>query len=224
MKILTQDEIEAHSSHTLKGGIEGALAGFAISAVIFKVLPRRYPKFKPSTLTWSIKTALWITPPTVLTAIRAEQASNSFDATMYGSGTSSEDALDEHRRWKGLSTKDKFVEGLSTNKYKIITGAWAASLYGSWVLVNRDHIMTRAQKIVQARMYAQFITVGLLLASVGLSMYENKLHPNRQKVNEMRRWENALKVAEEEEKLEKEGRRAGFVSNEERISSKIFKS
>ena len=84
--------------------------------------------------------------------------------------------------------------------------------------------MTKAQKIVQARMYAQFITVGLLLASVGLSMYENKLHPNKQKVNEMRRWENALKVAEEEERREKEGRRTGYVSNEERISSKIFKS
>nr|CAI6710655.1 CMF_HP1_G0048280.mRNA.1.CDS.1 [Saccharomyces cerevisiae] len=63
MKILTQDEIEAHRPHTFKGGIERCPCRICNSAIIFKVLPRRYPKFKPSTLTWSIKTALWITPP-----------------------------------------------------------------------------------------------------------------------------------------------------------------
>lgn len=46
MKILTQDEIEAHRSHTLKGGIEGALAGFAISAIIFKCPTKKIPKIQ----------------------------------------------------------------------------------------------------------------------------------------------------------------------------------
>lgn len=221
MKLLTKEEIEAHRSHTLWGGVQGAAAGLAISALAFKFLPKRYPSFQPAKLTWSIKTALFITPPTLLTAICAEEASNGFDATMYSSGSSSKEAIEEHTRWKNLSTKDKFVEGLSNNKYKLITGAWAASLYGSWVLVDRDPIMTKAQKAVQARMYAQFITVALLLASVGLSMYEAKLHPDKKKLGEKRRWEKALQYAEQEER--EEARAHGFKSNEDRVNAKIFK-
>lgn len=223
MKLLTKEEIEAHRSHTLSGGIQGCVAGLAVSALMFKFLPRRYPSFNPARMTWSIKTALFITPPTLLTAICAEEASNNFDATMYSSGSSSKDAIEEHQRWKNLPLKDKLVEGLSNNKYKIITGAWAASLYGAWVLVDRDPIMTTAQKAVQARMYAQFITVALLLASVGLSMYEAKLHPDKKKQGEKRRWEKALQYAEQEEREEAEAKARGFVSNEDRVNAKIYK-
>lgn len=86
MKLLTKEEIEAHRSHTLSGGIQGCVAGLAVSALMFKFLPRRYPSFNPARMTWSIKTALFITPPTLLTAICAEEASNNFDATMYSFG------------------------------------------------------------------------------------------------------------------------------------------
>lgn len=223
MKILTAEEIEAHRYHTLSGGLKGLAAGVILSGAIFKFLPMRYPKFNPKTMTYSIKTALFITPPTFLTAICAEEASTKFDEVMYSSGAESSQALEEHKRWKNLSLKDKMVEGLSNNKYKIITGAWAASLYGSWVLVNKDPIMTKTQKAVQARMYAQFITVLLLLASMGLSMYEQKLHPNKQKINEQRRWDNLLHEAEIEEEHEKDRKRTGFATNQDRVNAKIFK-
>lgn len=223
MKILTPEEIDAHKSHTLAGGLKGALAGLIISGAIFKFAPMRYPKFNPKTMTYSIKTALFITPPTLLTAICAEEASNKFDELMYSSGPESQQALEEHKRWKNLPFKQKFVEGLSENKYKIITGLWAASLYGSWVVVNKDKIMTTTQKAVQARMYAQFITVALLLASMGLSMYEQSLNPNKQKTKEQLRWDKLLQEAEKEEKAEAERKATGFSSNQERVNAKIYK-
>lgn len=223
MKILTSEEIEAHRYHTLAGGLKGALAGLVISGAIFKFGPMRYPKFNPKAMTYSIKTALFITPPTLLTAICAEEASTKFDELMYSSGSESAQALEEHKRWKNLPLKQKVVEGLSAHKYKIITGIWAASLYGSWVLVNRDQIMTKTQKAVQARMYAQFITVILLLASMGLSMYEQSLNPNKQKQNEQRRWDKLIQEAEREEKAESERKATGFVSNQDRINAKIYK-
>lgn len=224
MKILTAEEIDAHRSHTLAGGIKGALAGLLISGAIFKFAPMRYPKFNPKAMTYSVKTALFITPPTLLTAICAEEASNKFDELMYSSGPESTQAIEEYQRWKNLPLKQKFVEGLSDHKYKIITGLWAASLYGSWVMVNRDKIMTTTQKAVQARMYAQFITVALLLASMGLSMYEQSLNPNKQKNNEQRRWDRLLEEAEKEEKAEAARKTAtGFSSNQERVNAKIYK-
>ena len=80
--------------------------------------------------------------------------------------------------------------------------------------------MTKTQKIVQARMYAQTLTVLLLLGSIGLSVYEDKLHPDAQKLERARRWERVLEQAEEEEAKAKQ---AGFRSNEDRVKAKIFK-
>ncbi|CAR27883.1 ZYRO0D08800p [Zygosaccharomyces rouxii] len=222
MKILSKEEIEAHKYHTIAGGVKGAIAGFAIAGAVWKFAPIRYPRFQPRRWPWSIKTAFWISPPTLMTAICAEEASNKFDSMMYSSGGESADALEEHRKWKEMSMKQKLVEGLSNNKYKIIVGAWAASMYGSWVVVDKDPIMTKAQKAVQARMYAQFITVGLLLASMGLSMYERKLHPNKEQVREKQRWDRLLADVEAEEKTSHDGV-AGFRDNSQRVNSKIFK-
>ncbi|EDO18785.1 hypothetical protein Kpol_1028p60 [Vanderwaltozyma polyspora DSM 70294] len=227
MKLLTAEEIEANRYHTLMGGLQGLGAGLLISAVGFKYGPKKFPKFKPSAWPWSMKTALFITPPTLLSAICAEEASNKFDEITYGSGKESKEYLEDQVRWQKLSFKEKCLEGFSNNRYKIITGAWALSMWGSWELVNRDKIMSSAQKAVQARMYAQFITVALLLGSMMLSMYENKLHPNQRQLNEKRRWEKALQQAEIDQQLHEEGteivRKTGFVSNQDRKNAKIFK-
>ncbi|CCF58678.1 hypothetical protein KAFR_0F00810 [Kazachstania africana CBS 2517] len=224
MKILTSDEIELQKYHTIKGGIVGAVGGLAVSGLMFRFLPRRYPKFNLKTMPWSVKTALFIMPPTVLTVICAEESSNKFDAMMYSSDYRSDRLLEEHKEWAQKSIKEKIISSLSNNKYKIITGIWAASLYASWEIINRDKIMTTTQKAVQARMYAQFITVVLLLASVALSQYESKLQPNKFKLLEQNRWENALKAAaEEEEEMQRQKTRSALNSNEERKKAKIFK-
>ncbi|AET37857.1 Rcf2p Ecym_2104 [Eremothecium cymbalariae DBVPG len=218
MKLLTEEEVNAHHYHTLAGGIKGALAGLAITGVIFKVLPRRFPKFQPSKMTASIRTALFISPPTLLATIVAEEASTSFDRQMYASSTSAE-ALEEYRRWQNLPLNQMVLESLMTHRYKIIVTAWATSLYGAWKYVNKDPIMTAAQKAVQARMYAQALTVMLLLGSVGLSMYDAKLHPDARQLERARRWEKALERAEEQEMQAAAGKR----SNEDRIKGKIFR-
>ncbi|CEP61141.1 Rcf2p LALA0_S02e07646g [Lachancea lanzarotensis] len=220
MKILTAEEIEAHHYHTLSGGVKGAVAGVIISGLIFKLAPLRFPAFRPAKMPWSLKTAMFITPPTLLTSICAEEASTAFEQQMYGSNATTNAAVEDHRRWKQLPWSEKLIEGVSSNKYKIIVAAWAASLYGSWKLVDRDPIMTKTQKAVQARMYAQTVTVVLLLGSIGLSMYEEKQHPDARRLEESRRWEKVLERAEEEEANAK---KAGKRTNEDRVNAKIFK-
>lgn len=222
MKILTSEEIKAHRNHTLLGGLEGCVAGLAISAIGFKFLPKRYPNFKPKTLPWSMKTAMFITPPTLLTAICAEEASNSFEEMRYSSDLLAEESKERLANWQNSTISEKLIDGLSLHKYKIIVGLWAGSLYGSWVYVNRDKIMTTSQKAVQARMYAQFITVLLLLASIGLSTYENSLHPDKKKLAEDLRWKHALQAAEQQEIEEKTRKNIKF-DNKQRVDGKIFK-
>ncbi|KAH3660573.1 hypothetical protein OGAPHI_007159 [Ogataea philodendri] len=175
-RIVSKEEIDAHSWATLTGGINGFCLGTLISVGIYALAPKHYPKlFK---LPWSIRTATAIMPPAFTTAVNAELASTKFDNEMYSSEFQQRKVLEEHRRWARLSPTEKFVESLSNSKYKIITGLWAASMVGSWMYVDRDPLLTKTQKFVQARMYAQFITVGLLLGSIGLSVYEEKHHLN----------------------------------------------
>lgn len=55
-------------------------------------------------------------------------------------------------------------EWASENRYPLLFGFWVVSMAGSWIAVNRSP-MAASQKLVQARMYAQGLTLSALLAS-----------------------------------------------------------
>lgn len=208
MKLLTQEEIDAHFYATTAGGLKGLAAGLLVTGAIFKLGARKYPNF-PKNLPWSIRTAIFITPPTVGTTIWAEEASNSFDREMYSGDYDSKKKLEEYKAWSNLPIQQKFTQGVLNHKYKIIVGAWAASMYGSWVFVDRDPIMTKAQKIVQARMYAQTLTVLLLLGGMGLTLWDEKKHPENYVKKPDDDWKKILQ--EEEARVEREKQGNGSV-------------
>ncbi|GME93912.1 unnamed protein product [Ambrosiozyma monospora] len=170
MKLVTKDEIDAHQSAVLSAGIKGFILGTAISVGIYALAPHKYPLLLK--MPWSIKTAIAVTPPAFAASVNAERGSSAFDNEMYSSEFTQKKILDEHKRWNSLTLTEKTIESVSENKYGIITGLWALSMWGSWAIANRDKLMTKSQKFYQARMYAQFITVAMLLGSIGLSVYE----------------------------------------------------
>jgi hypothetical protein len=51
------------------------------------------------------------------------------------------------------------------NRYTIVTASWLASMATALGIVSRDKYLTGAQKLVQARMYAQGLTIAVLLAT-----------------------------------------------------------
>ncbi|ANZ73391.1 BA75_00825T0 [Komagataella pastoris] len=204
MKLVTEEEINAHNTAVFWGGVKGAIIGTSVSLAIYGIAPRKFPRlFK---LPWSIRTAVAIIPPTLATAVFAEKSSTAFDEQMYSSEYTQRVVLQEHKRWNSMSLGQKVVDSLSEHKYKIITGLWALSMYGSWVFVDRDPILTKTQKFVQARMYAQFLTVGLLLGSIGLSFYEEQNavdHSSLAEKSNRDGWKVLL--AEEEQREAEEG-------------------
>jgi len=54
------------------------------------------------------------------------------------------------------------------NRYSIVFGSWVASLGIALQLVRRNRYLTGAQKLVQARVYAQGLTIAVLLASFAI--------------------------------------------------------
>lgn len=59
-------------------------------------------------------------------------------------------------------------------KYKIIGATWIASIVGSFVLVSRNPYLSGQQKIVQARVYAQGLTLAVMCASAAFEIHDQR--------------------------------------------------
>jgi len=174
MKILSEQEKQEHRNFVLLQGAKGCLIGAGIAFGLTKFMKYRYP-VGFSQMNTSIKTAMWAMPIITLGAFFADEGSLKFDEDTYRTDYFKKQAAEKLELYNKLSTQDRILHQLNENKYSIVVGAWAASLYGSWRLVNKDAYMTKAQKLVQARVYAQAFTVVLLLATILLSVHEAEL-------------------------------------------------
>ncbi|KAI5966872.1 uncharacterized protein KGF55_000281 [Candida pseudojiufengensis] len=174
MKIITEEEKNNHRSYIIKEGCKGLLIGGAISAGIFSFLkykqPARFATFSPS-----IKAAIFAMPTIALGAFYADQGSWNYDQMIHQGDYQKLEIKKQELKLQNLTTTDKIITKLNEHKYEIIVGAWGASLYGSWVIINRDKYMTTAQKLVQARVVSQFISIILLLATIGLSIRDAEI-------------------------------------------------
>lgn len=205
MKILDQEELDAHYTATAIGAAKGTATALVFCTGVFTLGVKRWPRIKK--LPTSIKAAMWVMPVAASYALGGELASQAFDQKMYQSQKLHDEMVEANKKWAALSTKGKIVTTLSENRYEILGGSWLASMWGSWLLVDRDPIMSKAQKIVQARMYAQALTIVLLLGTVYLSVYEKD--NGMGKVNKTRAdWEKVMHDAEEKGRLKMEAEEA----------------
>lgn len=174
MKILNQDERNAHIAWITAEGAKGLFYGLILSLGLYGYLKSRHT-VRFNQFNTSIKTCI-ITMPTIsMGAFFADQGSWEFDKKMHSSLHQERRMMEEYKAWEGLTRWEKTITTLNSNKYKIVFGAWLGTMWGLWALVNRNKIMTQPQKLVQARMYAQAITVVLLLGTMVLAMQESEI-------------------------------------------------
>ena len=64
-------------------------------------------------------------------------------------------------------------------RYKIVVGSWVASMFAAFAIVNRNKYLTGQQKLVQARVYAQFLTLGVLVASAAFEIADSRSQEGR---------------------------------------------
>lgn len=80
-------------------------------------------------------------------------------------------SLLEHKEDQNLSTFDKSLQYLNKNRWSFIGMSWAVSMAGAFGYSFSNRYLTTQQKVVQARMYAQAVTIAVLMASAGISIY-----------------------------------------------------
>lgn len=55
-----------------------------------------------------------------------------------------------------------------------MTVSWAASMVAAWVMVSRNPTLTKGQKIVQARVYAQGLTLAVMCGTAAMEISDQR--------------------------------------------------
>ncbi|KAI9513351.1 hypothetical protein F5148DRAFT_1157995 [Russula earlei] len=168
MKVnVTREEFEAFDRATIRGSIEGIAAGLAISIPASLAAQRYLPAYRALPLSLKALGAVLVVGPAW--AIQTERRGVEFDEEHNWKGVSRQ-LLDnakarEASEWDSLSTKDRFSKWVARHQYKVILGSWAAGMAVAGTIIMRDRHQSTSQKIVQARMWAQGLTIGVLIAA-----------------------------------------------------------
>ncbi|BCR86372.1 HIG1 domain-containing protein [Aspergillus chevalieri] len=174
MKLLTKEEEDAHYSSVLKGGTLGTLAGLAAGVGGVMFAQKRYATIR--NLTLPMKSFLVTSSGTFVGIISADNASRSFEASRNAERQWYENREQRLREeeLQGMSFMDRAFAFARREKYKIVSATWVASMIGSWVFVGRNPYLSGQQKIVQARVYAQGLTLAVLVASAAFEISDQR--------------------------------------------------
>ncbi|KAG2129553.1 uncharacterized protein EDB93DRAFT_1182289 [Suillus bovinus] len=201
MKIVTQEELDGHTSATIRGAAEGALASAAVAIPTSLLLNRRWASFRVLPLPLKVMGTVMLVAPCL--CIQAERRGLEFDRAHWtGAGKVELDreAAEEEARWRALTTKEKIGDWATRHQYSIILGSWALSMAVAGGIISRDRHQTLPQKIVQVRMWAQGLTIGVLIGAGILT------HNQRQAALQRRPTDHSWQALLAEQAREKEER------------------
>ncbi|RDB20122.1 Respiratory supercomplex factor 2, mitochondrial [Hypsizygus marmoreus] len=170
MKIATPEEIHAHAAASRRGAIEGGVASGIVALGGSYYLHRKFPGYRQLPLSLKALGLVIVVAP--ILSIQAERRGLEYDKSQWkGEGVrilhGKQVAADE--RWEDMSTQDKIADWSNRHQYSIILGGWASSLAFAGAVISRDKYQTTAQKVVQARMWAQGLTIGILIVAGALT-------------------------------------------------------
>lgn len=180
MKILTPDEEKAHYEAVLKKGTQWGLTGLTGGLVGASFLNRYWLGFRGLTL--PLKAFAVTSVATFSLIIGADRASRDFEEkALEAAGIGWQDEELERRlglndqegsmnlkHYRSLDTRGRLLEHFKENKFQYVFGSWVAFMAGSFGFIATQP-MPFTQKLVQARMYAQGLTVAVVLASAALA-------------------------------------------------------
>ncbi|KAJ7118558.1 hypothetical protein C8R43DRAFT_1036059 [Mycena crocata] len=175
MKLASEEQIAAHAAASRRGALEGGLAAGTVATIGSIYSHRRFAYYRNLPPSLKVLGILIIAAPAL--SIQAERRGLEYDKSQWeGDGVRILDAQEHYEmtRWQGMSTGDKITDWARRHEYSIIVGGWALSLALAGGIISRDKYQTTAQKVVQARMWAQGLTIAIILTAAGLKTSHNK--------------------------------------------------
>ncbi|WVQ94204.1 hypothetical protein IAU59_001282 [Kwoniella sp. CBS 9459] len=166
MKLATADDFRAYNDAVINGGFRGTALGFGLAVPAYFILNKRVAAYRNLPAPLKALGGVMIIVPCI--SITAEKAGEAFTRTQYTGVAKREldrEAVIEAERWERMSFVDKMGDWAGRHKYQLIGAGWIGSLGLAWGITARNKLQSTSQKVVQARMWAQALTVGLLFAT-----------------------------------------------------------
>ncbi|KAN0132642.1 hypothetical protein V8E53_009658 [Lactarius tabidus] len=168
MKVnVSREELEGFDRATIRGSIEGIAGALALSLPASFAAQRYWPAYRALPIPLKALGVILVVGPAW--AIQTERRGVEFDEQHNWKGVGRQ-LLDnakarEASEWSDLSSSEKFSKWVARHQYKVILGSWATSMAVAGTIIMRDRHQSNSQKIVQARMWAQGLTIGILIAT-----------------------------------------------------------
>lgn len=200
MKLSSERQIEEHAAASRRGAIEGTLASSSVALGASYYLQRRFATYRNLPLSIKALGIVLVTAPCF--AIQAERRGLEYERSQWEGEAlrvMDERALQVQRRWDALGWKERVSDWAGRHEYSIIMGGWAASLGVAGAIISRNRYQTTAQKVVQARMWAQGLTVGLLVIAGALT-HSKRLESLEHRGNMDHSWKDILDQQERDRK------------------------
>ncbi|KAH9894457.1 hypothetical protein C8Q73DRAFT_695626 [Cubamyces lactineus] len=166
MKLVSKEELDAQQHATIIGGLKGFAGGLAFALPASYVLHRRWHYYRALPPSLKALGVILVAVPSFV--ISAEHAGQRFEEERWtGAGKAELDAVQARQKakWETMTTGQKISDFAKRHEYGIILTSWATALVGSFTYIMRDPYQSTPQKIVQARMWAQGLTIGIIIAA-----------------------------------------------------------
>lgn len=169
----------------MKGGaLGGTIALVAGTAAVYGA-GRRYAVIQ--SLTLPFKAFLAVSAGSFGAIVTADRSGRAFESSQH-QDQEYHDARQSffNARIAERTASEKAILWARQNKYSIVFGSWAASMCAAFMLVKRSPLST-AQKLVQARLWAQGLTLTVVIASLGLESAESEMDKAAKTITEAER-------------------------------------
>ncbi|KAK1820299.1 Replication factor C, subunit RFC4 [Friedmanniomyces endolithicus] len=172
MKILSPEEEREHYNATLYGGTLGGLAGVGAGSLGVWAASQRYPAFR--TLSIPFRAFLITSTGTFSAIVSADSYSRHFERSRNPQKQyKDEDQTLMEQANAQKSSQQRAMAWLSENRYSVVFGSWVASMSAALGLVGRNPYLSTQQKLVQARVYAQALTIAVVIISLAFETTDN---------------------------------------------------
>ncbi|RYO98681.1 hypothetical protein DL764_007007 [Monosporascus ibericus] len=173
MKVVSKEEERAHYNAVLRGGFIGGALGLGVGLLGVVAAQRRYPAFR--SLTLPFRSFLVTSAGTFGAIVNAERHSNAFHLANNPMNFYKDEAQQAREALEAQKTEfEKLRDWGRTNRYSIVFGSWLASMGLALWIVGRNRFLTTSQKLVQARVYAQGLTLAVLVATAAFETADAK--------------------------------------------------
>ncbi|KAL2125200.1 hypothetical protein VTJ04DRAFT_1565 [Mycothermus thermophilus] len=190
MKVISKEEEAEHYAVVVNNGIKGGAVGLALGLAGVWGASRRYPAFRQLTLPF--RSFLVSSSATCGAIIYAEHCSIRWQRqrdAMHNYLEETHRQLESARQAQRTEWQ-RFVDWGRENRYSIVFASWLAAMGAAMAIVGRSKYMSTSQKIVQARVYAQGLTLAVLIATAAFETADARSGKGR--------WETVLVVDPED--------------------------